>query len=220
VEDLLDQTNPELADTREQLARLAQPNRPADDDACQRRAMVRLRELGTPSLEVFRLQDELLGWHRLAPEDRQNLARAVDDYVEQTRQARRTELFMQALCKRCPEGAGCFATIVVGFLSAAFLTWLGFRINDPTVGLALFGVWVVFVPTCLYFLSRSTYRRFFTRRVIAVAESAGIDPSQIAAMLEGLKGPEATNPHVREMRLRLGMLKRLVKERRESVPAG
>jgi hypothetical protein len=215
VDELLERTNPQQDAIRKQLALVPEDfhARPDEDDSRQRLAMLRLRDLGLQTVEVFRFQDGLLDWHRLAPENRRKLWRDINAYVDGVRESQRLELFLQNVCKRAPQGAGCLLAIVIGVPLAIFLAVLGTRINDGGVGLGLLAFWVVFMLTCLFGSAHWTYRRFYKSRVIKPADIAGFEPSLVLEKLEQIKQQKPRNPHVRSMVNRLGMLKRLYRQR-------
>ncbi len=193
--------------------------RPDEDDSRQKAAMLRLRELGERSLEVFRFQDQLLDWHRLGAQERRALWLEINAYVDGVRESQRVDLFMQNVCRRCPQGAGCATAILLGVPLAVLLGVLAANFGDVAVGWGLSFLWIAFMILCTIVVGHLSYRRYFVNRVIAPAEAAGFEPDMVVKTLEGLKQPRPKNPHIRALVKRLGLLKRLYARRKEVVPA-
>jgi hypothetical protein len=218
-EEFLQQTNPQLDALRGQLVNLSRDCEAAsaDADCRQRLAMLRLRELGLQTPEVFRFQDELLGWHRLAAADCLRLSHDVNAYADQVRESQRLDLLMRSAVRRCPQAAGCAPATLFSIVAGIFFLWLGAHSDNLSFRWALGVLWVALLPTSQFLLSRWAYRRWFTKHVLEPAEIGEIEPSVILDTLEELKRTKHRNPHVRDMANRLGMFKRIAQERKAAV---
>jgi hypothetical protein len=214
IDELLEQTNPNLARAREarlQLEREAQRavagQSHADDEVLLRWLMTRLRQLGEALVNRTHYQDRLLSWYQLPATERERLRREIEAFIEDRKKLQRAAIFTDVVSRTFPRAPGCLpalflwmALMIVAFFLAALL-----RLEGSIVLFLLIGLVAIFL--CYRSWARSSYQRWFCKKFIPSMEAHAIDLPALLTVLSSIKkSPPKHDPWMRALVKRSDLL--------------